>query len=180
MRIFTEEDVGHLKELVVHRIREDKEMFFSYFEYIATERYFEYFLTNKESIMSCIDSEIRRQSPNALIRVPLVTFTTFKETAPKYRQTRRRLQEEQLHSNCYPQCYFHSMSGIHITDLASIYRHSNFRRALNESMGSEGITVSLNSVYLAEVDGVKRYTNTLWIRYNPKCTSSSKSRPVSV
>ena len=180
MRIFSEEDVGHLKELVAHRIRDDRKMFFSYFEYIAVERYIEYLLTNKESIMSCIDSEIRRQSPNALIRVPLVTFTTFKETAPQFRRTRRVLQEEQLHSNSYPQCYFHSMSGIHITDLASIYRHSNFRQAINEVMGCDGITVSLTSLYLAEVDGVKRFTNTLWVRYNPKCTSSSKSRPVSV
>jgi hypothetical protein len=179
MRIFTEEDVEQLENCLLSRVHEDKEMFFAYFEREAVEHYIEYFATNKHNIISDIEKEIRKQSPNMPVKIPIVSFCTFKETSRKHKQTRRLLQEQSLLDFGYPSCYFQCLSGIHITDLRAIFRHSNFKQVMGELLGPE-FELFMTSPRTDVIDGVTEYSNTLWLKFTPKCTSSSKSRPVSV
>jgi len=179
MRIFTEEDVEQLENCVVNRFQEDKEMFFAYFEHEAVEYYINFFTTNKEHFISCIETEIRKQSPNMPIKIPIVSFFTFKETSRKHKEARRKLQEQSLLEFVYPSCYFQCLSGIHITDLRAIYRHSNFKQIMGELLGPE-FELFMTSSPGRIADGVAEHSNTLYLKFNPKCTSSSKSRPVSV
>jgi hypothetical protein len=179
MRVFTEEDVEQLENCVVNRFQEDKEMFFAYFEHEAVEHYIKYFTTNKHNIISDIEREIRRQSPNMPVKIPIVSFFTFKETSRKHKESRRKLQEQSLLEFAYPSCYFQCLSGIHITDLRAIYRHSNFKQVMGELLGPE-FELVMTSPRTDVIDGVAEYSNTLWLKFTPKCTSSSKSRPVSV
>ena len=179
MPIFTEEDVEQLENCVLSRVHEDKEMFFSYFEHEAVEHYIEYFTNNKHNIISDIEREIRKQSPNMPVKIPIVSFYTFKETSRKHKQTRRRLQEQALLEFGQPASYFQCLSGIHITDLRAIFRHSNFKQIMGELLGSE-FELFMTSPQSAIIDGVTEYSNTLWLKFNPKCTSSSKSLPASV
>jgi len=177
MRIFSDDDAERLQNSIKSRVHEDKEMFFSYFEHAALEYYIRYLAINKEELLSNIETEIRKQSPNTRVRVRIAFFNTFRETTSEYRSFRRHYQEEELIKNNDPRCYFQSMSGIHITDLRAIYRHSNFRQALNEILGISGLSIRLTSEKIGEINGVIQYSNTLWLQYTPKYTSRAKSHP---
>jgi hypothetical protein len=175
MRIFSDDDAERLENSVKSRVQEDKEMFFSYFEDLALDHYIAYIAVNKEMLLSNIETEIRKHSPNTRVKIPIACFPTFRETTSEYRSLRRQYQEEQLINNNTPSCYFQSMSGIHITDLRAIYRHSSFRQVLNEILGLSLLSIKLTSEHLGERDGVMEYSNTLWLQFNTRYTSRAKS-----
>lgn len=175
MRIFSEDDAERLQNSVKSRAHDDKEMFFSFFEHAAVEYYIAYFAANKEVLLSNIETEVRKYSPNTRVRVPVAVFNTYRETNSKYRKIRRQYQEEDLIIYNNPSCYFQCLSGLHITDLRAIYRHSNFKNTLNEILGVSSLSVYMTSEHIGENNGVIQYSNTLWLQFDPKCTSRARS-----
>jgi hypothetical protein len=93
--------------------------------------------------------------------VPILTFYTFQQTSVYGKAYRRYLQE--LYSTYTPGTYFKSLSGLHIVDLAAIYRNSDFRQRMNDALGSEMFYVTLTSKINMEEHSVREYENVLWL-----------------
>lgn len=170
MVIFSPRDVERITTVHKRRVAEDRELFFSYFEDEALRYYEQYFKDNKELILSQVESELRRVSPNMPVQIRIARFFTFKEKSAEFRALRRAYQDEQILIGDTPKCYFHSLSGIHITDLRAIFHNSRFRQRLLESIGIPNSGLCIKSQLLCDYTGVAEYENVLYLTYIPKYT----------
>lgn len=162
MPIFTPEDEEHICSLHTRRVIEDRKLFFDYFGDIAVDTIVDLIQKEKNSLIERIEANISTYSMRHERRIPLLNFRTFQQTSMKGKMKRRDLQ------NLYsiigsPGTYYTSLSGMHIVDLAAIYRNTDFRQRVNEAIGSNMFQISLSSVIDHEEDHVREYQNTLYL-----------------
>jgi hypothetical protein len=162
MPIFTPEDEHRIRAVHERRASEDRKLFFDYFSDIAVQEITTFIQSCKEELLINIEQHARRYASRNVRKIPILEFKTFQQTSMAGKRRRRYLQE--VHSNIVPGSYFKSLAGIHIVDLAAIYRNSNFRERLNEAIGSDMFYVTLTSQPTVSNEvAVREFENTLWL-----------------
>lgn len=161
MTIFTAEDEQRIRDVHEKRRAEDKQLFFQYFSDIAVEELTEIIRSRKDGLLNAIEQNANSYTSRHVRKVPILTFSSFQQTSLVGKAYRRYLQE--LYSNQVPGSYFKSLSGLHIVDLAAIYRNSDFRQRITEVLGSEMFYITLTSRITNEDNYVREYENVLWL-----------------
>jgi len=162
MGIFNTLDEERIRTIHENRAQEDKKLFFEYFSDLAVRDILDMILEKKESYLMLIEENARRYSTRHTRQIPILQFKSVKQLNMKGKNYRKNAQE--FYSTYEPTgSYYKSLTGIHVVDLSSIYRNSDFRQRVNESLGSDMFYISLTSKILTEHSNVRHYENTLWL-----------------
>lgn len=162
MSLFTPEDELRIRSANERRAAEDKALFFDYFCDMAVKEIVELISREKESLLKRLEANLQTYSMRNTHCVPILQFSSFQQTCMDGKRNRRALQDLYA-SISAPGSYYTSLSGLHIVDLAAIYRNSNFRQSVNEAIGSDMFYITLTSKIDLEQENVREYRNTLWL-----------------
>jgi hypothetical protein len=156
MPIFNAEDEQTLTVAKAEWKRYNRELFFAYFEHVAVEAIIEQITAQKSEILA------RFKAGNT--EYELLRFSTYSSSSCESNFYRRLLQEDEKTSSP-PGCYFTSLTGIHITDLRAIYVHSQFRKRIQEEIGTDMLKVHMYSRKEFETPAITKYENRFVIKY---------------
>jgi hypothetical protein len=156
MPIFTAEDEDALQLARQENSAYNRELFFAYFEHVAVEAIVEQITAQKSEILA------RFKAGNT--EYELLRFFTYSACSGESNFYRRLLQEDEKTSSP-PGCYFSSLTGIHITDLRAIYVHSQFRKRIQEELGTDMLKVHMYSWKDLETPAITKYENRFVIKY---------------
>jgi hypothetical protein len=162
MTVFTPEDEFRIRSANERRAAEDRALFFDYFCDMAVKKIVELISREKESLLKRVESNLQTYSTRNTRCVPILQFRSFQQTCMNGKRYRRALQDLYA-SISAPGSYYTSLSGLHIVDLAAIYRNSDFRQRVNEAIGSDMFYITLTSKVDIEQKNVREYENTLWL-----------------